>query len=189
LAEAFGRSTGRGKNATIPPRFHSIPRGDKTGMVDMKLARTIALVGLTAFVALPASAQGKKPKAAPAEKQEAQPAGEKKYDKEFPTKATWTLKEINGKAPLADASLMIDGTMRGSGVSGCNTWSATIYPIKGQKLAMGPVVMTKKTCDTPLMTFEKEYLTILHSGPTWDQQGDTLTVKGPTGNLTFARSL
>jgi heat shock protein HslJ len=54
---------------------------------------------------------------------------------------------------------------------------------------MGPVVMTKKTCDAALTTFEKEYLTILHSGPTWDTQGDTLTVKGQTGTLVFMRSL
>jgi heat shock protein HslJ len=99
------------------------------------------------------------------------------------------LKEINGKPPAGDASLTIDGTFRGSGYSGCNTWSATIYPIKGQKLLMGPVVMTKKTCDAALTTFEKEYLTILHSGPTWDTQGDTLTVKGQTGTLVFTRSL
>jgi heat shock protein HslJ len=158
-------------------------------MMDMKFAHTIALVGLAAFVTLPASAQGRKPKAAPEQKQEQQPAGEKKFDKEFPTKATWNLKEINGKAAPADASLLIDGTLRGSGSSGCNTWSATIYPIKGQKLAMGPVVMTKKQCDAALMTFEKEFLTILHSGPTWETQGDTLTVKGPTGNLVFTRSL
>jgi heat shock protein HslJ len=155
----------------------------------MKLTPTIALAGLAALIALPASAQGRKPKAAPEQKQEATPAGEKKYDKEFPTKANFNLKEINGKTPPGDASLMIDGTMRGSGVSGCNTWSATIYPIRGQKLAMGPVVMTKKQCDAPLMTFEKEYLTILHSGPTWDTQGDTLTVKGQTGTLVFLRSL
>jgi heat shock protein HslJ len=156
----------------------------------MKLPYTIALVGLAASIVLPASAQGRKPKAAPEQKQEqAQPAGEKKYDKEFPTKANFNLREINGKAPAADASLMIDGTLRGSGISGCNTWSATIYPIKGQKLAMGPVVMTKKSCDAAVMAFEKEFLTILHSGPTWDTQGDTLTVKGPTGSLVFLRSL
>ena len=155
----------------------------------MKLTYSLTVIALAAAIALPASAQGRKPKGAPEQKQEQQPGGEKKYDKEFPTKATFNLKEINGKAPPADASLLIDGTLRGSGVSGCNTWSATIYPIKGQKLAMGPVVMTKKQCDAPLMTFEKEYLTILHSGPTWDQIGDTLTVKGATGSLVFARSL
>ena len=154
----------------------------------MKLTHSIALVGLAALIALPAAAQGRKPKPAPEQKQE-QPAGEKKYDKEFPTKATFNLKEINGKPPAGDASLLIDGTLRGSGSSGCNTWSATIYPIKGQKLAMGPVVMTKKQCDAAVMAFEKEYLTILHSGPTWDTQGDTLTVKGPTGTLVFLRSL
>jgi heat shock protein HslJ len=156
----------------------------------MKLTYTIALFGLAVLIAVPASAQGRKPKAAPEQKQEqAQPGAEKKYDKEFPTKANFNLKEINGKAPAGDASLMIDSTFRGSGSSGCNTWSATIYPIKGQRLAMGPLVMTKKICDAAVMTFEKEYLTILHSGPTWDTQGDTLTVKGPTGNLVFLRSL
>jgi heat shock protein HslJ len=156
----------------------------------MKLTYTIALAVLAASIALPASAQGRKPKAAPEQKPEqAQPGAEKKYDKEFPTKANFNLKEINGKPPAGDASLTIDGTFRGSGYSGCNTWSATIYPIKGQKLLMGPVVMTKKTCDAALTTFEKEYLTILHSGPTWDTQGDTLTVKGQTGTLVFVRSL
>jgi heat shock protein HslJ len=161
----------------------------RSGRVEMKLAYTIAFAGLAAIVAIPASGQGKKPKAAAEQKQEQQPAGEKKYDKEFPTKANFNLKEINGKAPPGDASLMIDGALRGSGSSGCNTWSATIYPIRGQKLAMGPVVLTKKQCDPALMAFEKEYLTILHSGPTWETQGDTLTVKGATGTLTFLRSL
>ena len=160
----------------------------------MKLTYQIALVGLAALIASPASAQGRKPKTAPAEKQEQSGAtGDKKIDqkidKEFPTKATWNLKEINGKPPAGEASLTIDGALRGTGVSGCNTWSATIYPIKGQKLAMGPVVTTKKQCDPAVMAFEKEYLTILHSGPTWDTQGDTLTVKGQTGTLTFLRSL
>ena len=155
----------------------------------MKLTYSIALAGIAAVMALPASAQGRKPKAAPEQKQEAAPAGEKKYDKEFPTKATWNLKEINGKPPAGDASLLIDSTLRGSGSSGCNTWSATLYPVKGQKLLMGPVVQTKKQCDPAVMTFEREYLTILHSQPTWDQQGDTLTIKGATGTLVFARSL
>jgi heat shock protein HslJ len=156
----------------------------------MKLTYSVVLVGLAALVAIPASAQARKSKAAPAQPQEeAAPGGEKKYDKEFPTKATWTLREINGKAPAGEASLTIDTSLRGSGSSGCNTWSAALYPIKGQKLAMGPVVLTKKTCDAPVMTFEREYLTILHSSPIWDTQGDNLTVKGPTGSLLFVRSL
>jgi heat shock protein HslJ len=156
----------------------------------MKLAYTIAVAALAAFVAIPASAQGRKQKATPEQKQEqAQPGAAKKDEKEFPTKANFNLKEINGKAPAGDASLTIDSTFRGSGYSGCNTWSATVYPVRGQKLLMGPVVMTKKTCDPALMTFEREYLTILHSGPTWDTQGDTLTVKGQTGTLVFLRSL
>jgi len=157
----------------------------------MKLTHTIAFIALAAFATTPVLAQTPKGKKnAPGQKQEqSQAGGEQKYDKEFPTKATWTLKDINGKPPAGDASLLIDSTLRGSGVSGCNTWSATLYPVRGQKLLMGPVVMTKKQCDPATMTFEKEYLTILHSQPTWDQQGDTLTIKGQTGTLTFARAL
>ena len=155
----------------------------------MKLTYSLTVIGLAAITALPVSAQSRKPKAAPEQKQEQQAGGDKKYDKEFPTKANFNLKEINGKAPPGDASLLIDTTLRGSGVSGCNTWSATLYPVKGQKLLMGPVVQTKKQCDPAVMTFEKEFLTILHSGPTWDTQGDTLTVKGQTGTLVFLRSL
>src|SRR5438309_2338614 len=103
------------------------PCPTRTGTVEMKLTSQIALVGLAALIAFPASAQGRKPKAAPAEKQEQSgAASEKKFDKEFPTKATWNLKEINGKPPAGEASLTIDGALRGTGVSGCNTWSATI---------------------------------------------------------------
>ncbi|GAC1333578.1 MAG: hypothetical protein NVSMB26_14920 [Beijerinckiaceae bacterium] len=158
----------------------------------MKPLAKAALVALAALTALPASAQVRKQKAkaAAAEQQEEnQPPGEKKYDKEFPTKANWNLKEMNGKPAPADASLTIDGALRGSGSSGCNTWSATLYPVRGQKLAMGPVAMTKKTCDASLMAFERAYLVILHSGPTWEQEGDSLIIKGPSGSLRFARSL
>jgi heat shock protein HslJ len=168
-------------------RASSLSGADWSGPVEMKLTYSIALVGIAAVIALPASAQARKPKAAPEQKQEQPQPG--KYDKEFPTKATWNLKEINGKPPAGDASLLIDSTLRGSGSSGCNTWSATLYPVRGQKLLMGPVVQTKKQCDPAVMTFEREYLTILHSQPTWDQQGDTLTIKGATGSLVFARSL
>src|SRR3979411_2192180 len=81
------------------------PLSDRTGIVEMKLIYQIALVGLAALIALPASAQGRKPKAAPAEKQEQSGAADdKKIDKEFPTKATWNLKEINGKPPAGEAS-------------------------------------------------------------------------------------
>ena len=141
-----------------------------------------------ALAAQPALAQKKKGQ------QQEQGQGEKKddkyaYESPFPTKATWQLRTINGKNPPAEASLLIDENLRGTGSSGCNTWSATLYPIKGHRLAMGPVAMTKKSCTPEVNTFERAYLTVLRSGPTWDLQGSTLTVKSKYGELTYNRGL
>ena len=111
------------------------------------------------------------------------------YEAPFPTKMNWTLSDINGKGTAAEATLMIDDNYRGTGTSGCNTWSAALYPIKGHKLAMGPVAQTKRSCAADVMQFEHLYLGILHSGPTWDQTGYTLTVKSQAGTLTFKRGL
>ena len=47
--------------------------------------------------------------------------------KNFPLDQTWSLRELNGKPVPAgvDVSLKIDGSLRGSGYTGCNSWSAT----------------------------------------------------------------
>ena len=68
--------------------------------------------------------------------------------KNFPLDQTWSLRELNGKPVPAglDISLKIDGTLRGSGYTGCNSWSATVYPVKDQHLAVGPYALTKKEC-------------------------------------------
>src|SRR6185437_14036464 len=48
--------------------------------------------------------------------------------KNFPLDQTWSLREMNGKPVPSDLdiSLKIDGTLRGSGFTGCNSWSATM---------------------------------------------------------------
>lgn len=111
------------------------------------------------------------------------------YEAQFPTKMTWNLSDVNGKPAPAEATLQIDENLRGSGASGCNTWSASLYPVKGKRLAMGPIAQTKKACANDLLSFERTFLGILHSGPTWDQTGYTLTVKSQAGTLVFKRGL
>ena len=76
--------------------------------------------------------------------------------KNFPLDQTWSLKELNGKPvpPGLDISLKIDGTLRGSGFTGCNSWSATLYPVKDQHLAVGPYALTKKQCPKDVMQVE-----------------------------------
>lgn len=152
-----------------------------------KLAILTAAAVVAALAVQPALAQRKS-------KGQPQGEGEKKenkdaYESPFPTKANWQLTSINGKSAPAEASLLIDENLRGTGSSGCNTWSATLYPVKGHRLAMGPVAMTKKSCPADIMKFEVQYLTVLRSGPVWTLNGSTLTVKSQYGELVYNRGL
>src|SRR6202521_575447 len=111
--------------------------------------------------------------------------------KNFPLDQTWSLRELNGKPVPSglDASLKIDGNLRGSGFTGCNSWSATLYPVKDQHLAVGPFALTKKQCAKDVMAVEFGFLSGLIGNPTWDLVNGDLVIKGPKGSLRLARSL
>jgi heat shock protein HslJ len=111
--------------------------------------------------------------------------------KNFPLDQTWSLRELNGKPVPAgmDISLKIDGQLRGSGFTGCNSWSATLYPVKDQHLAVGPYALTKKQCPKDVMQLELGFLSALVGNPEWDLVNGDLVIKGPRGALRLARSL
>jgi heat shock protein HslJ len=111
--------------------------------------------------------------------------------KNFPLDQTWQLRELNGKPVSSDldVSLKIDSAYRGSGFTGCNSWSATLYPIKDQHLLIGPWALTKKQCDKDTMALEVSFLTGLQGQPTWDLVNGELVIKGPRGEMRLARSL
>ena len=111
--------------------------------------------------------------------------------KNFPLDQTWSLRELNGKPvpPGLDASLKIDGSLRGSGFTGCNSWSATLYPVKDQHLAVGPYALTKKQCPKDIMAVEFGFLSGLLGSPTWDLVNGDLVIKGPRGSMRLVRSL
>jgi heat shock protein HslJ len=111
--------------------------------------------------------------------------------KNFPLDQTWSLRELNGKPvpPGLDISLKIDGQLRGSGFTGCNSWSATLYPVKDQHLAVGPYALTKKQCPKDVMQLELGFLSALVGSPEWDLVNGDLVIKGPRGALRLARSL
>ena len=111
--------------------------------------------------------------------------------KNFPLDQTWSLRELNGKAVPADldVSLKIDGALRGTGYTGCNTWSATMYPIKDQHLLVGPYALTKKKCDKDTTAIEFGFLSALLAQPTWDLVNGDLVIKGARGTLRLVRSL
>jgi heat shock protein HslJ len=111
--------------------------------------------------------------------------------KNFPLDQTWSLRAINDK-PVQDGldvSLKIDGNLRGSGYTGCNSWSATLYPVKDQHLLVGPFALTKKQCPKDIMAVEFSFLSALTGSPTWDLVNGDLVIRGPKGMLRLARSL
>jgi heat shock protein HslJ len=111
--------------------------------------------------------------------------------KNFPLDQTWSLRELNGKPVPAgvDVSLKIDGSLRGSGYTGCNSYSATMYPVKDQHLAVGPYALTKKQCAKDIMALEMGFLSGLLGSPEWDLVNGDLVIKGPRGTMRLARSL
>lgn len=126
---------------------------------------------------------------AQAAKKPKDPASDKPvYETPFPEGISWTLTQMNGKPVSGDApSLKIDENKRGTGYSGCNTFSAALYPIRGQRLLMGPAAMTKRACPPAQMNLERLYITILRTGPNWSLDAQDLIVKSKAGSLRFKR--
>jgi heat shock protein HslJ len=96
--------------------------------------------------------------------------------------------EILG-SPQDEQQRKIDGSLRGSGFTGCNSWSATPYPVKDQHLMVGPFALTKKQCAKDVMAIEMGFLSTLIGNPTWDLVNGDLVIKGPRGAARLARSL
>lgn len=128
------------------------------------------------------------PTLAAPKKKETEEKKKKVEEKKFPTDGVWTLVEFNGKSIGGEApTLMIDAQYRGQGFAGCNTYSATIYPIKDMRLAMGPVALTKKACAADRMKLEQLFLAVLRTGPYWDVNGSDMTIKSQAGSLKLRR--
>jgi len=111
-------------------------------------------------------------------------------EKNFPLGASWTAVSMNGK-PIADrrATLQVDQNLRGTGFGGCNTFSASAYPLRQQSFAVGPLALTKRSCDKGLSDFERSFLTALRATQKWDLVNGKLVLKGGAGELQFDRAL
>lgn len=149
------------------------------------------LAPLLTFAADQAFAQGigygkKNPQSPPPQQQGPPPAQEKT----FPLGQSWRAVSLNGK-PVADrrATLQVDANLRGTGFGGCNTFSAAAYPLRQQGFAVGPLALTKRTCDKAMQDFERTYLTALRGARNWDVVDGKLVVKGAAGELRFDRAL
>ncbi|KRE08630.1 hypothetical protein ASE61_03400 [Bosea sp. Root670] len=111
-------------------------------------------------------------------------------EKTFPLGASWSVVAMNGK-PVQDrrATLIVDQNLRGTGFGGCNTFSASAYPLRQQGFAVGPIAITKRSCDKGTLDFEKAFLMALRATNKWDLVNGRLVLKGGAGELTLSRSL
>jgi heat shock protein HslJ len=117
--------------------------------------------------------------------------GAKQTEKVFPLDSTWTAVSINGK-PFGGTdrpSFIIDKQYRARGYGGCNTFAATAFPLKDQHLAVGPLALTKKSCDKGLAASEQAFFVALRTAAVWDLVGSQLVLKSPNGELKFDRAL
>ena len=166
----------------------------------MNRTLTTALAGAVAVAALaagPALAQGtnnitgfgqggrtqeKKPQYVP---------GAKAQEKTFPLGATWTAVSLNGKPYNGSdrPTFIIDSQYRARGYGGCNTFTATAFPLREQHLAVGPLALTKKSCDKALAAAEQAFLVALRTSGAWDLVGSQLVIRTQNGELRFDRAL
>jgi heat shock protein HslJ len=111
-------------------------------------------------------------------------------DKIFPLDSSWIAVSLNGKPFTGERpSFRLDNQLRASGFGGCNTFTATAYPLREQGLAVGPFALTKKSCDKSAMAIEQAFLVALRTSAKWDIKGSTLIIQTQNGELRFERAL
>ena len=113
-----------------------------------------------------------------------------RQDKIFDLGAQWVAVSLNGKPFTGDRpSFSIDKQYRARGFGGCRVFAATAYPLREQRLAVGPIALTKKSCDQATMQQENAFLVAFRTSAQWDQQGSTLIIRTQNGDLRFERAI
>ncbi|KPF65894.1 hypothetical protein IP69_16645 [Bosea sp. AAP35] len=157
-----------------------------------RLGYAVILAAMAAPMLMPSDALAQRRQQMPSREElgTSQSAPIQQQEKNFPLGASWTAVSLNGK-PIADrrATLQVDGNLRGTGFGGCNTFSAAAYPLRAQGFAVGPLALTKRTCDKGLSEFERSFLTALRATQKWDLVEGKLVLRGGAGELRFDRAL
>ncbi|MGO4704786.1 META domain-containing protein [Microvirga sp. 2MCAF38] len=110
--------------------------------------------------------------------------------KVFPLGSSWLAVSLSGKPFSGDKpSFSLDDQLRARGFGGCNTYAATAYPLRDQNIAVGPLAITKKSCDKTVMANEHDFFVALRTSGKWDMQGPTLVIQTQSGELRFERML
>jgi heat shock protein HslJ len=102
---------------------------------------------------------------------------------------SWVLSDLNGAAPMAEATLQFDAEGRLAGTTGCNRYSGG-YSAEGTSLAVGQLISTKMACMADgVMQQETNFLGALGQAASYSIAGDTLTIEAADGaSLVFTRA-
>jgi heat shock protein HslJ len=123
--------------------------------------------------------------------EEGPPAVQVGKEKLFPVNTNWVVDSLDGKQLWSGAdrpSIYVDKQLRMKGFDGCNFFSVTAYPLKAQKLAVGPLAVARQNCAN--VVAERSFLNAVRGAKEWDMEGaNTLIVKGLGGTVRFERGL
>ena len=109
---------------------------------------------------------------------------------QFPLNAAWTLVSIGGRPISGDRpTLVVDDQLRAKGYSGCNTYSATAYPLRDKGFLVGPIAVTRRACPGPAMAAERAFLVAMRASRNWTLDQGRLVLSGAGGELRFERAL
>lgn len=159
-------------------------------------ARMIALlvaVGMSLFAASAARAQQSDPSMMRGEEPgRSRQSVPQQREKQFPVGVSWAVIDLNGKAYPIDRNrpyFTLDSQYQLRGFGGCNTFSATAYPLRSQGFAVSPFAVTRKSCGAALDAAERAFLLALRMSQKWDVIKGQLVLQGPAGTVRADRSL
>lgn len=154
----------------------------------MKALRLAAML-LIAVAVIPAGVYAQKADEGEAPRKVVPPTP-RQQEKIFPTGTSWVAISLSGRPFGSERpSFSLDAQFRGRGFGGCNNYSATVYPLRNQTLAVGPIALTKRKCPGNANASEQSFLLALRSAQKWDIIGSTLIMQTGHGELRFNRSL
>ncbi len=152
--------------------------------------RVAAILLLAATSAAMAQAQPRGGGNAPPPSRDGVP--QPRQEKVFPVNVSWLAVSLNGQRFSGERpAISLDDNLRIRGFGGCNTFSATAYPLRNQGIAVGPLALTRRSCAGGLAEVERRFLIALRTAQKWDvtSNGGILIVQGQNGELRFERSL
>ncbi|UBV43260.1 META domain-containing protein [Deinococcus taeanensis] len=106
---------------------------------------------------------------------------------------TWLARSLRGPAGPERTTALLRLSVQGArvtlgGLAGCNTVSATGAVLDGPQVQFGVVTATRRVCPGAAGEAETRLLSLLRGPLSATVQGDTLLLRGATGQLTLTRA-